>query len=209
LISGGVIMDRSITSNVSGLRIKLVRSTVEFDQTIEAPVAPGGAFTMPHVAQTAEYDVVLEPIPPGIYVRSINAGGRNLLQGRSRLLPNQPVQIVLAAATDDLEVRVKKGNSSPAGVQVVLIPEPLLRRRADRYITGFTGESGDLVLTVPPGRYTAYAFEQIERGAYYALGYSPSAGDRFRDRAVSVVIPGTKTIELQVIPIAETAGGLQ
>jgi Carboxypeptidase regulatory-like domain len=208
-VFGGVLTDRSITSYLSGLRIKLVRSTAEFDQTIEALMAPGGAFTLQHVAQTAEYDVVVEPVPPGVYVKSITAGGRNLLQGKSRLVPNQPIQIALAAATDELEVHVKKGSSSPAGVQVVLLPEPLLRRRADRYITGFTGESGDVVLTVPPGRYTAYAFEQIERGAYYVLGYSPSSGDRFRDRAVSVVIPGTKSIELQVIPIAETAGGLQ
>ena len=105
-----------------------------------------------------------------------------------------------------------KGGDPAAGIQVVLIPEPLLRRRPDRYITGLTGETGDLRLTaIPPGGYMAYAFEQIETGAYYALAYNPAAANRFRDRAVSVTVGegGSKAIQLNVIPAAETAGGLQ
>src|SRR5262249_47688604 len=146
------------------------------------------------------------------YVKSINSGGRNILSGKSRLLPGQPLQIVMAAAMDSLDVRVTKGADPAPGIQVVLLPEPSLRRRADRYITGFTGESGDLRWpAVPPGRYTAYAFEQIEPGAYYALAYNPPAGYRFRDRAVSVTVgeSGAKAIQLTVIPATETAVGLQ
>lgn len=211
-ISGGLSLEGSPRANLSGLHVKLVRSSTEFDQRIDAPAGPDGAFTLEHVPPSAEYDIAVEPLPPDTYMKSISSSGRNILPGKSRLLPSQPLRIVLAAATDGLEVRVTNGGDPAAGVQVVLIPDPLLRRRADRYITGFTGESGDLRLTaVPPGRYTAYAFEQIEPGAYYALATNPAAENRFRDRAVFVTAgeSGTKAIQLRVIPAAETAGGLQ
>ena len=60
---------------------------------------------------------------------------------------------------------------------------------------------------VPPGTYTAYAFERIADGAYYALGY-PLADSRFRDRGVGVTVGdgGTKEIQLTVIPASDTAG---
>ncbi len=64
---------------------------------------------------------------------------------------------------------------------------------------------------VPPGRYTAYAFEEMEAGAYYALASTPGVEARFRDRQVSVTIGenGAKAVELRVIPAAETAGGFR
>ena len=210
-ISGGLFLEGSPRADLSALQVKLVRSTTEFDQRIETRVGADGAFTLDHVASLAEYDIAVEPLPPGTYVKSIRSGGREILHAKSRLLSNSPLEIVLAEASDYLEV-LATGIDPGAGIQVVLVPDPLLRRRADRYITGFTGQSGDLRLTaVPPGRYTAYAFEQIEPGAYYALAYSPAANNRFRDRAVSVTVGerGTKAIQLRVISAAETVGGLQ
>jgi hypothetical protein len=214
-ISGALFLEGNRIENrpnLSAVHVKLLRSSTEFDQKIDAPAAPDGTFALEHVVPLAEYDIALEPVPPGTYVKSISSGGRNILPGKFRLLPSQPLQIVLAVATDSLEVHVTKGADPAAGIQVVLIPDPLLRRRADRYITGSTSASGDLRLTaIPPGAYTAYAFEQIEPGAYYALAYIPATDNRFRDRAVSVTVgeSGTKAIELKVIPAAETAGGLQ
>jgi hypothetical protein len=211
-ISGGIFVDRSLRSSLAGLHVKLVRSGTEFVQRIDAPAAPDGAFMLSPVDRSGEYDVVVEPLPPGLYVRSMSSGGRSILQGKSRLLPNQWLQIALAESNEALEVHVSKGSDPAAGAQVVLIPEPVLRRRADRYITAFSSETGDLRLSgVPAGRYTAYAFEQIERGAYYAFAFNPASENRFRDRAATVIVGenGAKSIELRVIPAAETAGGLQ
>jgi hypothetical protein len=211
-ISGRVVLEGNPSANLSSLHVKLVRSSTEFDQKIETSTDADGAFTLEHVAPLAEYEIAVEPRPPGTYVKSIFSPARNIFAGKSTLLAFQPLQIRLAVATDGLEVHVTKGGDSAAGIQVVLIPEPLLRRRPDRYITGFTGESGDLHLTaVPPGEYTAYAFEQIEPGAYYAFAYNPAAENRFRDRGVSLTIGenGTKAVQLSVISAAETMGGLQ
>ena len=210
-ISGAIVLDGSARASLSGLHVKLVRSGAEFDRRIDARPGPDGGFTLEHVAPLADYDVAVENLPPGAYVKSISSAGRNILMGKSRLIPGQPLPIVLGIAADALDVRVTNGSDPAAGVQVVLIPEPSLRRRADRYVTGFTGETGDLRLVAPPGEYTAYAFEQIEPGAYYVFAFDPAAGNRFKDRGVSVTVGenGTKAIQLKVIPAAETAGALQ
>ncbi len=191
-----------------GVRIKLTRGTIEFDQQIDAPVSADGTFTLEHVSRSPDYDVTVEPLLPGTYVKSITVAGRSVLPGRALLLPDQPLQIVLGAATDELAAHVR-GAESIAGIQVVLVPEPALRRRADRYFTAFTDKSGDARLTaVAPGTYTAYAFEQIADGAYYAFGYNPLADSRFKDRAVAVTVGegGRKEIQLTVIPASDTAG---
>jgi hypothetical protein len=211
-VIGEVSLEGSPRANLSGLRVKLMRSSTEFDHSIDASAGPDGSFTLEHVVPSAEYDIVVEPLPPGMYVKSLRSGGRDILSGKSRILSGQPLRIMLAAATDGLEVRVTGGSDPASGVQVVLIPAPSLRRRSDRYITGFSGQSGDLRLTgVPPGEYTAYAFEQIEQGAYYALANNPAAENRIRDRAVSVTIgqTGMRGVQLKVITAAETAGGFQ
>jgi hypothetical protein len=210
-VAGGVALDGNPRTDLTALRVKLVRSTPEFDQTIETRPTADGAFTLEAVAPQAEYDIAVESLPPGAYVRNIMSGSRSVLSGKSPLQPGQPLRIGLAVAPENLEVRVLKGNELTPGVQVVLVPAASLRRRADRYVTGFTTQSGDLRLNVPPGDYTAYAFEQIPAGAYYALAYSPAAESRFRDRAVLLTVEerGSKTIQLKVISAADTAGGFQ
>jgi len=199
-------------ADFSGLLVKLMRSSIEFEQTFDTRADANGAFAIERIAPSAEYDIAVEPLPDGTYIRSITSAGRTVLSGMSRLSPDQPLQISLATATDTLEVAVTKAGEPAPGVQVVLVPVPQLQRRADRYITGFTGQLGDLQLSaIPPGQYTAYAFEQIEQGAYYALAYNPAAMMLFRERAVPVIVGGNraKSIQLKVILAAETAGVLQ
>jgi hypothetical protein len=211
-ITGRVVLEGNPRANVSGLHVKLTRSSTEFDQKIDARTDPDGAFTLEHVSPFAEYDIAVEPLPPGTYLKNAFAAVSTIFIGKSRLNATQPLLIRLAPATDSLEVHVTKGSEPAAGIQVVLVPEPMLRRRPDRYITGFTAESGDLHLAgVPQGEYTAYAFEQIEPGSYYVFAYNPAAENRFRDRAVPVTVGenGTKAIQLHLIPAEETAGGLQ
>src|SRR5262249_42552100 len=148
-VSGRLSLDRNVREDLSSLRVKLVRSTVEFDQEIAAPVAADGTFTLEHVSRLAEYDITVQPLSFGTYIKSIAVAGRNFLPGRAVFLPNQPLQIGLAAVTtttDQVAVHVK-GADVVAGIQVVLVPEPVLRRREDRYFTAFTDKSGDVRLT--------------------------------------------------------------
>src|SRR4029453_17785457 len=89
-ISGGMFLEgspRENRPNLSGLRVKLVRSSIEFDQTLDVPVGPDGSFTLDRVLPSGEYDIAVERLPSGTYVKSINSGGRNILSGKSRLAP--------------------------------------------------------------------------------------------------------------------------
>jgi carboxypeptidase family protein len=214
-ITGRISIEgRNREVNLSELRANLTRSGLDVDQKIQSRVASDGSFLFPKVGP-GEYDITVDRLPEEMYVRSIRANGRSLLEGQSRLEPEYPIEIAIASAAATVDGSVtKRGDPSP-GVQVVLIPDPTLRRRTDRYIVGVTDKDGTFQLNnVPAGRYTAYAFEKIEQGAYYAFAYNPSVGVRFQDRGVTVVVPETpppfvKTIELRVIPAEETIGGMQ
>ena len=147
-----------------------------------------------------------------MYVKSILSGNRSVLEGNARILDGDRMRIVLATATDCLRVRTVKGSNPAPRAEIVLVPSPPLRRRADRYIVGFSDVSGDALLeAVPPLNYTAYAFEEIEPGAYYLLGYNGPTIDRFSDRSAPATVDPkcVLPVQLRMIPATETIGGLQ
>jgi carboxypeptidase family protein len=210
-LSGSLNQEGNARANLSRFHVKLTRSTTEFDQTFDTVAAPDGTLSLDQIP-FAEYNVAVGPLSAGLYVKSVMAGARNFLDGGYRPVLGQPLQIVLGTSTDNLQVSVQKDGNAAAGALVVLIPQPPLRHRADRYITGSTDANGNVTLNaVPPGRYTAYAFEEMEAGAYYALGSTPGSDVRFHDRGLSLTIGenGAKAIQLRLIPAAVTAGGLQ
>jgi hypothetical protein len=212
-ISGTLSLENSPTLDVSKLHVKLRRSTTEFDQTIDARVNADGTFKLEHVSLYPEYDIAVEQLPAGTYVKSVDPRALGLLQGKGRVVADQKLQITLATPTCTLDVHVTKRGSSTPGARVVLLPEPAMRRRGDRYLTGRTDESGSLHLpAVPPGTYAVYAFEQIEPDGQYALAYSSAAENRLRvHSAILIIAEGDrkKSVELIIIPAEDTAGGLR
>jgi len=210
----GAIRPNLAGTNLAGVKIGLVRRSREIEQRIEVFAGGDGAFTLPDVGP-GEYDVLVERVPSGTYTRSIRYGGRDVLSDAVRIGidPNDSLDVSLSPMTGTVEGHVSERVDVPSpGVQVVLVPEMRLRRRPDRYIVGLTDVSGNFQLTgVPPGQYTAFAFEQIEPEAYYAFAYDPSVSPRFADRAASVnVNQGNVTrLELKSVPSTETAGGFR
>jgi len=197
--------------NFGGLRVVATRSSIEVDQKIKTITNSNGSFTLQQIGP-GNYDISVEDLPPDMYIRSMTLAGRNVLAGRATFMAFQQLQIVLAAAAAGVEGVVRRRGDAAGSTQVVLVPEPMLRRRTDRYITGYSDTEGKFQLNaVPPGRYTAYAFERIEPGAYYAFAYSTDVNNRFADRGVPLTVgeDGKSAIELNVIPAAETAGGLR
>jgi len=197
--------------NFGGLRVVATRSSTEVDQKIKTITNSNGLFTLQQVGP-GNYDISVEVLPPDMYIRSMTLAGRNVLSGKATFMAFQQLQIVLATAAAGVEGVVRRRGDAAGSTQIVLVPEPMLRRRTDRYITGYSDNEGKFQLNaIPPGRYTAYAFERIEPGAYYAFAYSTDVNNRFADRGVPVTVGegGTSAIELNVIPAAETAGGLR
>src|SRR6266566_885264 len=210
----GAIRPNLAGTNLAGVKIGLVRRSREIEQRIEVFAGGDGAYTLPDVGP-GEYDVLVERVPSGTYTRSIRYGGRDVLSDAMRIGidPNDSLDVSLSPMTGTVEGHGSERVDVPSpGVQVVLVPEVRLRRRPDRYIVGLTDVSGNFQLTgVPPGQYTAFAFEQIEPEAYYAFAYDPSVSARFADRAASVnVNQGNVTrLELKSVPSTETAGGFR
>lgn len=211
-LSGFVSVDDGPNPDLSNMRVKLIRTSREVDQEIDAVTTGDGGFMLSNVG-TGEYDILLEPLPPNFYIKSIVHVGRQLLGSPIRISDVfGQLQIFLGRAFAVVEGQVDKAGQPVAGAEVVLVPEVRLRRRPERYIVGFTDAMGSYQLSaVPPGRYTAYAFEELEPGAYYAFAYDSSVNLRFGSRGIPITIDdaGTTKLQLKAVAAAETAGGFQ
>jgi hypothetical protein len=210
-VQGRVAFEGRLTLDFSGMRVSAMRSGIAIDQVTQSTPDAHGTFTLTNVGP-GEYDIHVERLPPNTYVKRIEVGTVDPLQGRVRFLPSQPLVIEIAPAPSSVGGHVMNAGNPAPGAQVVLIPDQRLRRRTDRYVTGYADKEGGFQLSgVPPGRYLAYAFERIEPAAYYAFAYSSAANARFGDRGVPVNVgeSGATTVELRVIPAFETAGGLE
>ena len=210
-VRGRITVEGMLRANHSGTRVSLVRATREVDLVIKTEAASDGTFKLSEVGP-GNYDVFVENTFPGTYARAIRFGG-DVLTVPLQITPgtNVPLEITLSSGST-VQGRVVDRQGDPApGVQVVLIPDVRFRRRPDRYAVGYTDASGMFRLSnVPQGFYSAYAFEQLEPEAYYAFAYDRLVELRFGNRATRVNTNQGQaaTIELKVIPAAETAGGL-
>ena len=199
--------------NASGVTLSLVRTTRQIDLKLNAQVRTDGFLTLFNVGP-GEYDVFAQGLPFGSYIRTVRYQGRDVLTTGLRPVidPNALLEVTVSSTTALVEGRITDRFGDPApGVQIVLVPEILYRRRPDRYIVGSTDITGAFqIRDAPPGRYTAFAFERIEPGAYYAFAYDPAVETRFGNRGERVNVTEGKitTVELKLIPAAETAGGL-
>jgi hypothetical protein len=76
-------------------------------------------------------------------------------------------------------------NKPAAGAVVVLVPAVQFQNRADRYRRDITDSQGQFrIVGMPPGMYTAYAFDEILSDAFY----NPDFLRRYAGRGVEVTI---------------------
>ena len=79
-----------------------------------------------------------------------------------------PVEIVTALASGVVDGNVLDHDEHPVvGATVVLVPEPNLRARADRFRKSTTDQYGQFELrSVPPGDYKLFAWEDVDDAAW-------------------------------------------
>ncbi len=201
----------------AGLRIKLFRTQLEVNQLFETRTSAAGSFVIPGLGH-GSFDLTIDGLQSNTYIKSIRFFG----QGADALyVPMQiatldtssVVDVVLGSTASIVEGGVADNAGKPAaGAQVVLVPEARLRHRTDRYLTSFSDAAGTFQLpSVPPGAYTAFAFEHIETGAYFAFAYDARVNQLFGNRGVPVTVTesGRTTLQLKMISAADTAGGFQ
>jgi hypothetical protein len=152
---------------------------------------PGGGGGAPLGVPIGDYRVLVAPIlqaptqpgsasaemPPAlrsVYVKRIGFGESDALNSPLRLRgeAQDPLVITLGMQLGSIEGRVLDGRQQPVtNGTVVLIPNSSLRFKVDhRFAT--TDSAGRFQIdNLPPGDYDAFAWEDIERGAWQDAGF--------------------------------------
>ena len=168
-----------------------------------ASVKPDGTFIFREIPE-GSYRINFQPIPAGFYLKS--SGAADVLEtgitvGRGNSPP--ALELVLSPGAGRIDGSVESGDQSFPGALVVLVPEGKQRTQPNYYRQTAGDQMGRFAMrNVVPGDYTLFAWEQIERGAYFDPGFLGQYEDR--GKAVHVEESGHVSVQLEVIPAAET-----
>ncbi len=165
-----------------------------------------GAFKLQNI-QPNLYDLMFSPLPDGFYVKSIRSGTTDILTSGLDVTsgPPEPLQVVLSAKAGQVTGTVQDAKTQqPApNATVVLIPQDQARRdRGFDYKTANTDQSGNFtVKNLVPGEYKAYAWEDIEPGAWMDPDVVKPVESK--GESLSVQEGDRVTIQLTLIPAAQ------
>jgi 5-hydroxyisourate hydrolase-like protein (transthyretin family) len=166
-----------------------------------APVQPDGSFTLQSV-QLDSYRLSVTGMPQNAYVKTARLGATDVLNEGLRIerQPAGVLEVVVSLNSGSLEGSVLNEKQEPsANVTIVLVPDAAHRHRMDLYRTASSDALGRFKIQgIPPGDYKAFAWEDIESGAWQ----DPDFMRQFEDRGKSVRTGegGQTNIELRVIP---------
>jgi hypothetical protein len=137
-----------------------------FDQEGMMTDQIGPGIAAPNGIEAGTYDVVFAQVPKGYYVKSARCGERDVLAERLSVPSSGtvPVDVMLASDGGRVEGAVtdREGRTA-AGATVVLVPDPPLRARADRFRSVTTDQYGHYGFeAVPPGEYTLFAWDDAD-----------------------------------------------
>ncbi len=168
-----------------------------------AMVSPDGSFIFREVPQ-GNYVIRFTPVPEGFYLKSTGVGdvletGINVSRGHSP----PPLELVLVPGAGRIRGTLEREEHPVAGGLVVLVPDGKGRGQPSDYQDCITGLSGGFHFSnIVPGDYTIFAWEQIDRGAYF----DPDFLARFDDRGKAIHIDESDhlNLKLDAIPASET-----
>ena len=150
------------------------------------------------------FEVTLFGLPDGFYVKSIKSGETDVLAAGLDVAKGgpQPLEVVLSPNAGSVSGAVQNTNTrQPApGATVVLVPQEKERRdRAEYYKTTTTDQNGNYTLKgLVPGEYKAYAWEDVEPGAYMDSDFLKPVESKAE--SVTVRESDQKTVALTMIP---------
>ncbi len=181
-------------------RVALRSGVISLGRT-NTTVDEDGRFHLDSVAQ-GEYAVSISGLPADSYVAGLRLSDRKLAGMTIEVLPGGVSDLVIriGAPGGALAGRTLAGDSQPQpGATVALVPED--PARTDLYGRTRSDESGAYSLrAIAPGKYTLYAFDDLEPGAEM----DPDVLSRYKDDGVKVEIEDSAPQTLD-LPVA--AGG--
>jgi hypothetical protein len=171
------------------MQVQLVRVDPLANQTFVANVELDGKFRLRNVGPGV-FDVFLRGMPRNAYLQAARfpTATGSFLQIRidadlpTRTWIDDANRLIHAWVSDaELAITYSPGGSTVnghvtdglgqkvPGSQIVLVPtDPAARTRKDRYGVAYSDASGAFQLQgIPPGSYTAYAFEKLEPDIYF------------------------------------------
>lgn len=161
-------------------------------------VDPDGKFRLSGLLP-GPYRVVVANLPPGMYARSAKVGKQDIFEEGLRPGGDGILEVAISADAAELRGSARNAEEQPvAGATVVLVPA---RESPYRMLIRFavTDQNGAFRFpTVVPGEYRAWAWEDVEDGAWY----DPEFREKHQAAAVPVVLGenGRKEIQLRAIP---------
>jgi hypothetical protein len=178
----------------------LARLTPDIDN---ATVSANGNFIFREVPE-GSYRIDFVPIPAGYYLKS--SGTADVLETGitvSRGHAPSGLELVLSPGAGRVDGTAISDEQPVPNATVVLVPDGKGRGQPSYYRQSVTDQLGRFSMrNIVPGDYTLFAFEQIERGAYF----DPEFIGQFEDRgkAIHVEESGHVSVQLEVIPAGET-----
>jgi hypothetical protein len=199
----GRVTAEGATQDLARIRITLRPSAsgMQFGGAIPAaPIQADGSFALQQVGQDI-YRMNWNGLPRGFYVKSARLGAVDVLKEGLRLerQPTVPLEVVISSNTGAIDATVVTDKQEPSiNTTVVLVPSPELRFRNDLYRTAATDSTGRLHLDgVPPGDYKAFAWDDVETGAWQDPDFLQQYEER--GRPVRVSANSAANVELRVI----------
>lgn len=186
------ILELQEPSSLAALTPDIDTTTVNADGTFIFHEVPEGSYRIRFV-----------PVPDSFYLKSLGADAleTGIIVGRSH--SPDAIELVLSPGAGRVEGSVESDDQSFPGASVVLLPDGKDRGQPNDYQRTVTDQLGRFAMrNVVPGDYTIFAWEQIDRGAYF----DPEFLARYEDRgkAVHVEEGGQVSVKLDLIPAAET-----
>lgn len=173
-LSGGVRLDGQAVADVSTVQVSLRPrdpiGMIPGSSNANSKVTTDGSFSFQNLNADV-YNVTLSGLPDGFYVKSVSFGGQDALLSGLNLSSGaaSPLDIVLAPNAGQATGVVQNDQQQPApGVTVVLIPQERERKEQMQYYkTATTDAAGSFAFkNLDPGHYKAYAWKEVESGAY-------------------------------------------
>jgi hypothetical protein len=194
----------SAISSVTGferMRVRLLPTSPVNVFTAQPPtLSPDGTFAIGEVP-AGDYRVGMLGLPANHYVKAARFGGADVLQDAMTISDTVSggIEILVSPNAGQITGSIVNRDSKPVqAVQAVLIPERQ-RDRRDLYRTTVSDQGGRFTfLSIPPGDYRIFAWEDIEPFAYN----DPEVLRQYEAQAVLVRIAESsrETVEVRIIP---------
>jgi protocatechuate 3,4-dioxygenase beta subunit len=173
---------------------------------IRTEAQPDGSFVLANV-DAGIWDIHVEPVPPGGYVKAMRLGDRDVLTEDMNIDPGtrEALHIVVSArgAVVSGTVKVPEGVARSARAAVLLAPYGKYAQVLSFYRRASADDAGHFEIKgVTPGRYKVFAFEELDAAAYEDPGFLKSfdgfseafdlAEGARADRQIQLILAGTE-----------------